>query len=104
MITFIVPGKPVPQERRVHIRGGWAYDPPKSRAAKKAVRLIAISAHKGRSEPSDYSFIVEMIFCGPHWGADVDNLSKLILDSLKGIWWKDDHQVTEINARKIRVA
>ena len=103
MITFIIPGKPVPQERRVQVRGGWSFDPPKSRAAKKAVCLIAMSTRKGNVKASDHSFIVEMLFCGPHWGADVDNLSKLVLDALKGIWWKDDHQVTELNVRKVRV-
>jgi Holliday junction resolvase RusA-like endonuclease len=102
MIQFTIPGKPVPQERRIHIRGGWAFDPPKSRATKHFVRICALKALPRYSKPSGYCFSVTLIFCGPHWGADIDNLSKLVLDAIKGVFWKDDHQVTELIARKVR--
>jgi Holliday junction resolvase RusA-like endonuclease len=103
VITFIVPGKPVPQERRIHIRGGWAFDPPKSRKAKQVVKLIALQSRPRGFVVSERSFIVEIIFYGPHWGADLDNLAKCAVDGMDGVFWKDDHQIVELNLRKIRV-
>ena len=104
-ISFEIPGRPVPQERPIHLRSGWAYDPPKSKAAKRIIRGYAIKAasdHFMLNKPSDRSFIVHLDFMGPHWGADIDNLTKLVLDAVKGIFWRDDHQVIEIHARKMR--
>jgi Holliday junction resolvase RusA-like endonuclease len=104
---FEIPGKPVPQERRIHIRGQWAFDPPKSRTAKRIVKQYAMAARpklcNGFYHPSDYSFCIEMFFYGPHWGSDLDNLVKLVMDGMKGVFWKDDHQVVEMFAKKIRV-
>lgn len=102
MITFSIPGRPVPQERRIHIRGQWAFDPPKSRKAKEAVKFYAIAARAIGHVVSEKAFAIEMRFYGPHWGADVDNLAKLVMDGLKGVFWKDDHQVTQMHASKFR--
>lgn len=100
-VTFTIIGKPVPQERRVHVRGGWAYDPPKSRKAKKIVRQYAVLAMPN-TVASDRSFVVDLAFYGPHWGADVDNLAKLVMDAIKGVFWIDDHQVVEMRCKKVR--
>lgn len=102
MITFTIPGKPVPQERRVHIRGQWAFDPPKSRKAKAIVKQYAMAARPKGYATFDKSYVVKMYFYGPHWGSDIDNLSKLVLDAIKGVYWKDDHQVVKIVAQKFR--
>jgi Holliday junction resolvase RusA-like endonuclease len=101
-VTFTIPGKPVPQERRVHIRGGWAYDPPKSRKAKQVVKLFALQARPRAFQVSDRSFSVNIFFYGPHWGADLDNLQKMVWDGMKGVFWKDDHQITRSYAQKVR--
>lgn len=103
VISFEIPGKPVPQERRVQVRGGWSFDPAKSRKAKRLVKLCALAARPAGSSPTDRSFIVEIVFYGPHWGSDLDNLAKLVLDGMKGVFWVDDHQVCELILRKIRV-
>lgn len=102
MITFTIPGRPVPQERRVQVRGGWSFDPAKSRKAKQIVRAYAELARPKGIGISDKAFAIEMRFYGPHWGADVDNLAKLVMDAIKGVYWKDDHQVTQMYASKYR--
>ncbi len=39
-------------------------------------------------------------FYGPHPAADTDNLNKLLMDALTGIFWENDRQVYWQNARK----
>jgi Holliday junction resolvase RusA-like endonuclease len=102
VITFTIPGKPIPQERRGISKYGHAYDPKKSKDAKKVIREYAAEAWK-YAPPSDHSFIVTLIFYGPHWGADLDNLTKTCWDAMTGTIWKDDHQIIELTAQKIRV-
>ena len=31
---------------------------------------------------------------------DIDNLAKLVLDALNGVYWHDDNQIVELNLRK----
>ena len=52
--------------------------------------------------PTDRSFVVNIVFYGPHWGADLDNLTKLVWDGMKGVFWKDDHQIIESHVMKLR--
>lgn len=104
MITFTITGKPVPQERRGVSRYGRAYDPKKSKDAKEVVYVLAKKARPAGMKPSERSFTIAMAFYGPHWGADVDNLAKLVMDAIKGVFWVDDHQVTGMHARKLRCA
>lgn len=100
--NFTIPGKPVPQERPYVTRHG-AFDRPKSAAAKRTVRLIAQGARsKARFTASKGDFGVSCMFYGAHGGADIDNLLKLILDALKGVFWEDDRQVTSVSAMKIK--
>jgi Holliday junction resolvase RusA-like endonuclease len=101
IVKFEVPGKPVPQQRPRVMRGGWAFDPAKCVKAKKAVRMIALAhANKMRWKASNSRFGVTLMFFGAHPLSDVDNLAKLILDALKGIFWIDDRQIDEIHAHK----
>ena len=102
IFNLILPWKPVPQERP-YVGHRGSFDRPKSRQAKQAVRLVALNEkQRAHWTASKADFGVKCLFCGPHWGADVDNLLKLILDALKGVFWEDDRQVVFISAHKLR--
>lgn len=102
-MKFVIPGKPRPQERPLVLRSGWAIDRPASKAAKRDIAHIALcsrQAHRLSILGGDVR--VKAIFYGAHGSADIDNLTKLVLDALKGIIWHDDRQVVMIEARKVR--
>lgn len=97
---FTIESEPVSKERP-RVTGGHAYTPQKTRAA-EAVVAWAFRKAVGAWQPDDTSrFSVEMIFFnGNNRRRDLDNMVKLILDSLNKLCWADDHQVDEITARK----
>jgi len=108
VITFVIPGDPVPQPRpRVSTRGGFAraYVPASHaiHAYRKAVQLLAKSAGV---VPSTDPLSVEIVATfarptshltkkGVRAGApklprpDVDNIAKGVLDALGDIWGND---------------
>jgi Holliday junction resolvase RusA-like endonuclease len=95
----------IPQGRpRVTCRGKFprVYDPPRSAAYKATMRaLLQIEARK-QSWPVTEEPVWVRIYCQfrgkPR--VDVDNLAKGILDSAKGILWKDDVQVLGLTVIK----
>lgn len=117
-IEIEVPGEAVPQARpRVTRRG--TYDPPRCKAYKQKVALIAKTEMRGRPPmsgpvqmfvnvyhgiPKSWSrnkkidAIADVIY--PTTKPDIDNILKGIMDALKGIVWKDDAQVVIIEAMK----
>jgi len=116
-ITFTVPGDPVPQPRvRVSTRGGFAraYVPSKHpvHAYREGVLLAAIEAGLlPVSEPIDV--IIDAVFARPKSHltkrgvkasapalprADVDNVAKACLDSLKDLF--DDTNVRRLIVEK----
>jgi Holliday junction resolvase RusA-like endonuclease len=118
MIHFTVPGPPCPQPRQRHRimfrKGAWAmtvgaairakmlfvqnYTPSTDpvNAFKEAVQIMARNEHRGPLWEGVVG--VELAFflsdSDRRHNADLDNLSKAVLDALKGIVWKDDKQVT----------
>lgn len=99
-ITVVIPGKPIPQERPYVTRYG-AFDRPKSKAEKKRIGLLfSVAKAKSNYQTAAGKVRVDVIFSGCNPASDLDNLQKLVLDSLKGIAWKDDKQVYEIHAYK----
>lgn len=44
-----------------------------------------------------------VFYCSTNAKKDVDNMLKAVVDSLNGVVWDDDNQVTEMSARKVRV-
>lgn len=99
-LTMLIDGKPVPQERPLVTRNG-TFDRPKSRAEKRRIGFLAIDSMRHQNWVKTASEVcVYLLFCGAHGGSDIDNLSKLVLDALKGIVWDDDRQVVKISADK----
>ncbi len=118
MISIEIPGEAVPQARPRVTRWG-TYDPPKCKAYKQKVGLIAKAIMHGREPlagpvkmsvlifrdiPKSWSKKKKAAAIGgaiyPTSKPDIDNLLKGIMDALKGIIWKDDAQVISVEARK----
>ena len=114
MISFFVPGVPVPQGRaraftRPGMKGVRFYDPGKSKDWKS---VVASHVPKGTMPyQRDVPLVLTVEFLckapkalGPNHHhikkPDLDNLIKAVKDALKGICWHDDSQVTEIKASK----
>lgn len=59
----------------------------------------AIASRAGL-RPTFGAIAIHLKFFRPRRAGDLDNLLKATLDSLKGIAWNDDSQVTEIHAER----
>ena len=115
VVTFDVPGQPVPQPRaRVSTRGGFAraYVPAKHpvHAYRNAILLAAMAKGLTNREEEVHVFC-RFTFERPpsHWNKsglkkdapkfpkpDCDNIGKAVLDALTSIAWVDDSQVTSL--------
>ena len=99
--VFTVPGEPVSKERPRLGAGGRTYTPDKTKTAEEKIGWCFHAAVKGWKVDADSTFGVDLIF----WNStrhrrDIDNMCKTVLDGLNGLCWKDDWQVTEIQAVK----
>ena len=124
-IVFEVPGEPRGKGRPRFIRStGLAYTPPETRAYEKkimeafrlcsrdylfpdtayisvkvtAVYAIPKSATKATRAAIDSGAIL------PKKKPDIDNVLKVVLDSLNGIAYKDDSQVVDVIGKKYMAA
>ena len=95
-ISFIVPGRPVPKGRPRVVRG-HAFTPAATVAAERKIALIARIAG-ARPIGGPVSIRAIFIFADRRTRGDVDNLSKLALDALNGVAFKDDRQVVRLYA------
>ena len=117
MIHFTVPGNPVGMARpRVTING--TYTPRATKEYQAAVKAAFANQHKGKPTakplhvfllalfpiPKSYSKKKrEAILSGKDYPAkkpDIDNISKIILDSLNGLAYEDDKQVVQLAVKK----
>jgi Holliday junction resolvase RusA-like endonuclease len=111
-LTIRIPGTPQGKGRPRFTRTGRVYTPAKTKAYENAIGWAARAVHKG--EPFTGVVHVRIIANMPipkSWPKakrlsallgeipylakpDSDNVTKIALDSLNGIVWKDDCQVT----------
>lgn len=118
-VTFSVPGDPVPQPRaRVSTVGGFgrAYVP-KSHAVHAYRQAVALAAKAAgcESHPEPVNVVIDFVFARPKSHlrksgvradaprlprADLDNMAKAVLDSLNGVAWVDDSQVSRLVVEK----
>ena len=100
MITLTVPGQPV-SKARPRLGHGHTYTPRKTKDAEGRVAAY-LKASYPHVRPTGYGqFAVYLAFYlkgAPR--LDIDNLLKLILDSLNGRVWLDDNQVAVVHAQK----
>lgn len=106
MISFTVPGPPVPQSRpRVFRNGGVKTDSERVEAFKQACKIccprgkffhgavtFTIHCEFKRPTKSKYDF--------PMTQGDVDNLAKAAMDALEGIVYRKDGQVMKMISTK----
>ena len=98
MITFTIPGKPVPKARARVMRAGWSYTPKKTVQAEALIRVIALASLKANRNQilgplNTGRVFVSMIFFGARQNADLDNLFKLVTDACQGVFYKNDCQI-----------
>lgn len=99
MITFTVPGPPAPKGRP-RVGKGRTYTPAKTKAAEQQVAWLCRAAMRGR-KPIPGPVAVELTFTMPNRRRiDVDNLAKLVCDSINGIAYDDDSQIIDLRATK----
>lgn len=118
-IAFSVPGDPVSQPRpRVSTVGGFgrAYVP-KSHAVHAYRRAVAQAAQAAGCEPGSepVNVVIDFVFARPKSHlrksglradapvlprCDLDNMAKAVLDSLNGVAWVDDSQVSRLVIEK----
>ena len=120
--VFSIPGAPVGKARpRVVVQGNraHAYTPPKSASYARLVAEVYKQSFSGAETLTGAITLVIRAYypipqswpqskkakalCGliqPLVKCDLDNLVKQIADSINGIAWVDDKQITEIRASK----
>jgi Holliday junction resolvase RusA-like endonuclease len=118
-VTIVVMGAPVGKGRPRFTRDGHAYTPDKTRSYEQSVAKTA-KAEMGSRQPIDGP--VQMYFRAvfeipkswsekkrmdallgvirPTGKPDADNILKGVADSLNGIVYRDDSQITEISGSK----
>jgi len=95
MVSFTVPGRPVPKQRPRKGKNGNIYTPKKSRHYEKTVGRAGRQVFKNPYD-GPVSLQVKVYLSEP--GGDLDNYIKSIQDGLNGIAWRDDRQVTRLKA------
>lgn len=119
MIKFVVLGKPVAKARPRMTRQGFAYTPQKTINYENLVRYTFQSEFPSHEPflglieanitcifdiPKSYSKkkTKELLETHNNYNhkPDLDNIAKIILDSLNGIAYKDDSQVTILHINK----
>lgn len=118
MMTFTIPGRPVPKARPRVVRG-HAYTPQSTLDYERTVQWCYKACAQG-APPLTVPCAVEMVFRFPIPASarrktmpdkikagdpytsrpDADNLAKAIMDAICGLAFTDDALVVEITARK----
>ena len=97
MIEFFVEGKPIPKARpRVGVHG--TYTPATTKAWVVSIAWTEMSILSGDG-PSSSPLALSLHFWGAHGSADLDNLTKAVMDALNGIVYEDDKQIKSLSAR-----
>ena len=100
MITFTIPGIPIPKARPRVMKGGWTYTPKRTKDMEEYIRIIAQKVLK-RTKDSilgpncTEKLFVSVVFYGARSNADLDNLFKTVTDACQGVLYKNDSQIDD---------
>lgn len=101
MLSFTVFGNPKAKQRPRHSKGGHSYTPEGTRTAERTVAQafkVAYPLH----EPTIEDLRLEVTFYREtRRVVDLDNLVKLLTDSLNKIAYVDDRQIKKMTAEKV---
>lgn len=92
MITFAIPGTPVPKARARVVRGR-AFTPRATAAFERKVALCAKVALQGRGPVVGPVEVVCAFYLPDARRRDGDNLFKSVTDALNGLAYADDSQI-----------
>lgn len=89
-------------------RAGHTYTPAKTVAFERTIQMLARFQFKRDALQGPLAVEIEFHFAKPKSvkreyhtvKPDLDNLQKAVLDSLNGIVWRDDAQITDLQGRK----
>jgi crossover junction endodeoxyribonuclease RusA len=96
MISFTVPGKPVPKGRARVTRTGHAYTPKRTKEYEELIGQCFIEAYRGPRPAfpeGNVTLVVKVYESGKRY-ADADNYLKACSDGINGLGYTDDVQVT----------
>lgn len=99
MITFFVPGNPIPKQSYRAVKGG-GYTDPRVTAWQNEVTRHAVNAMQDAAKMAGEVIVHIDFFRSTRARVDLDNLSKGVLDGAKGIVFGDDSAVIELHLRK----
>lgn len=95
-VSFFVEGVPVPKARPRVTRSGHTYTPARTAAWEETIGWAAKAAMVG-APPFAGVLEVTLRFSGARASADLDNLTKSVLDGLNKIVFLDDKQVAGLD-------
>lgn len=97
--AFIVEGEPIPKQSFRYARAG-SYQPARIKARQEAIGWAARQALV-LDRPSEKSVAVDICFWrATKRRADLDNLTKLVLDGMKRVVFVDDAQIVRLKVEK----
>lgn len=119
-IRIVVPGQPVPKERPRATRNGHIYTPKKTKDYEQLVKQLYKIKYKNAIFEKDIPLLMEITaYFGipksdskekkekknngeilPTIKADADNICKIIMDSMNGLAYEDDKQITDVKVKK----
>jgi len=95
MVTFVIPGRPVPKQRPRLGKQGQIYTPRETKAYEQTVSRVGRQVFKN---PYDGPVILQVKVYLTAARGDLDNYIKSIQDGLNHVAWRDDRQVTRLQA------
>jgi crossover junction endodeoxyribonuclease RusA len=99
--SFVIPGKPIVQQRPRKSKQGHFYDPSAKEKKELGRQLWLARSENGKGVlTGDLKLYVSFYGCGGK--CDLDNLIKAFSDAANGILWEDDRQIVRIYAQMVR--
>jgi crossover junction endodeoxyribonuclease RusA len=101
---FEIPGEPVPKGRPRVTTKGYTYTPKRTQDAEELVQTYFRAKYPGAVSSLYQEYELALVFFRKsRRKTDLDNLAKLVMDSLNTLVWEDDAQITKLNAQSVRI-